>query len=239
MLNKKDMQIKHYRLETVDSTNNWAKAHLGSFHKKELTFITAYFQTEGRGRFNRTWISPPGENLLATFVLWLGQFDFNLSQVLALAVADMLQQRGFEIQVKWPNDLMLHGKKLSGILTETVEEDLGRWCLLGIGLNVNMRPENLQRISQSATSLFAESGETFDPEHLGHLLAAYFERSVAHYHGFGPFYARFKERLIHKVGDPLKIGTDEGQFKELNPDGSLTLILKTGEEKVFISGEIA
>ena len=232
------MQIKHYHFETIDSTNNWAKGHLAEFNKKELTYISADFQTTGRGRFNRVWISPPDENLLATFVIWLGQLDFNLPQVLALAAADMLKERGFEVKLKWPNDLLLNGKKISGILSETIEEENGRWFILGIGINLNMTPDTLRLIDQAATSLFTESGKTFDPEYLGRLLAAYFERSVAHYHGFGPFYERFKEKITDQPGDVLKIGTYQGQFKDFNRDGSLTLTLENGEDKVFISGEI-
>lgn len=232
------MQIKHYHFETIDSTNNWAKSHVQEFNKKELTYITADFQTNGRGRFNRTWISPPDENLLATFCLWLGQFDFNLPQVLALAAADMLKERGFEVKLKWPNDFLINGKKLGGILTESLEEEAGRWMVLGIGMNINMNHETLRLIPQSATSLFAESGQKYEPAHIGRVLAAYFERSVAHYHSFNPFYERFKAKLLHEVGDKLKIGQEEGIFKSFNPDGSITLLLNTGAEKVFISGEI-
>lgn len=232
------MQIKHYHLDSVDSTQNWAKNHIGEFDKKELIFISADFQTAGKGRFNRRWISPPKENLLITFALWLGQFDFNLPQVLALAAADMLHERGFEIQLKWPNDLLLHGKKIGGLLCESIEEEAGRWFLLGIGLNLNMKTETLHLLERPATSLFIESGKTFDPENLARVLAAYFERSIAYYHGFAPFYSRFKEKLIHQPGDTFKIGHFTGQFKDLNHDGSITLVLESGEEKVFISGEI-
>lgn len=232
------MQIKHYHFETIDSTNNWAKAHVDEFNKKELTYITADFQSAGRGRFNRVWISPPHENLLATFVMWLGHLDFNLSQILALAAVDMLNARGFDVKLKWPNDLLLKGSKLAGILAETVEVEKGRWFILGMGLNLNMNQETLRLVGQKATSLFAESGQTFDPEHIGRLLAAYFERSVAHYHGFRPFYDRYKEKLIHQPGDLIKIGNTQGHFKDFNHDGSLTLTLENGEEKIFISGEI-
>lgn len=232
------MQFKHYHFDTIDSTNNWAKAHVHEFDKNELTYITADFQSAGRGRFNRSWISPPRENLLATYVLWLGQFDFNLPQVLALAVTDMLKNRGFDVTIKWPNDLVLNGKKLAGILSESVEVENGRWMVLGIGLNVNVKEDALKLIDKPATSLFNESGIQYDPEDLGRVLATYFLKSVEYYHSFGPFYERFKERLIHKNGDYLRVGNYEGTFKNFNTDGSITLTLPTGEDKIFISGEI-
>lgn len=232
------MQIKHYHLESIDSTNNWAKSHIQEFNKNELTYITADFQTAGRGRFKRAWVSPPKQNLLATYVLWLGQFDFNLPQVLALAVADFLKPRGFNVQLKWPNDLLINGKKFAGILSETIEEDNGRWLILGIGLNLNMPSETLKLIDRPATSLLNESGKEYSPDEMGRLLAAYFEKSVAHYHSFGPFYDRFKEKLIHKNGDSIKIGNDHGTFLDFNKDGSITLLLDDGRTKTFISGEI-
>lgn len=233
------MQTKHYHFETIDSTNNWAKANTGLFNKKELTTITADFQTDGRGRFQRKWISPSNKNLLMTFVLWMGQLHFNLPQVLALSAADMLANRGFDIKLKWPNDLILNGKKLSGILAETIEEDQGRWFIIGIGLNLNMTPEELQEIDIPATSLFAASDRLFDPKEMALLLTAYFEKQIAHYHSFNPFYERYLEKLLHKPGDPIQIGESKGVFKSFNPDGSITLTLEDGTEKVFISGEIA
>jgi BirA family biotin operon repressor/biotin-[acetyl-CoA-carboxylase] ligase len=232
------MQITHYHFETIDSTNNWAKSNLNLFNKKDLTVITAEYQTEGRGRFNRKWQSPPKENLLITFTLWLGQFHFNLPLVLALAATDMLANRGFDVKIKWPNDLILNGKKLSGLLSETTEEEYGRWYILGMGLNLNMSPQALALIDQPATSLLNESDRLFDPEEMGRILTAYFERSVAHYHSFLPFYERFKEKLIHQPGDLIQIGNEKGRFKSFNPDGSITLTLDNGEEKVYISGEI-
>jgi BirA family biotin operon repressor/biotin-[acetyl-CoA-carboxylase] ligase len=232
------MQITHYHFETIDSTNNWAKSNLNLFNKKDLTVITADYQTDGRGRFNRKWQSPPKENLLITFALWLGQFHFNLPLVLALAATDMLANRGFDVKIKWPNDLILNGKKLSGILSESTEEDYGRWYILGMGLNLNMSPQALAQIDQPATSLLNESDRLFDPEEMGRILTAYFERSIAHYHSFLPFYERFKEKLIHQPGDRLQIGNEKGRFKSFNPDGSITLTLENGEDKVFISGEI-
>ncbi|MCB1113284.1 MAG: biotin--[acetyl-CoA-carboxylase] ligase [Chlamydiia bacterium] len=232
------MQIKHYHFETIDSTNNWAKTNTNLFNKAELTTITADFQTAGRGRFSRKWISPPKQNLLITFVLWSAQYHFNIPQVLALSAADMLHNRGFDIKLKWPNDLLLNGKKLSGILSETVQDTEGHWLITGIGINLNMPPEELNEIDQPATSLLNESDRLFDPSEMGHLLTAYFSKQVAHYTSFRPFYERYKEKLIHQPGDPVTIGEFSGTFKSLNPDGSITLTLNNGTDKIFISGEI-
>lgn len=232
------MKINHYHFESIDSTNNWVKSHIEQLDKSALTFVSASFQAAGRGRFNRSWISPPNENLLASYVLWLGQFDFNLPQVLALLVSEMLNERGFDVRLKWPNDLVLNGKKLGGILSESIEQQTGRWMILGIGLNLNMDEETLALIDKPATSLFNESRKKFDPQEMGHLLAVWLEKSINAYHGFNPFYDRFVKKLLHQPGDFLKIGNFQGTFKEFNRDGSITLTLADGAHKVFISGEI-
>ena len=113
------MQIKRHHFETIDSTNTWAKQQAETFERGSLTLVTADRQTSGRGRLNRSWLSPAKENLYATFCFFLDshrQDVGNVPQVMALAATEILEQFDFNPTLKWPNDLLLRHKKLGGIL---------------------------------------------------------------------------------------------------------------------------
>ena len=107
-----------YYLEEVDSTNTWAKANLDKFGPVGAVYTTS--QTAGRGRRGHTWINASGQALYYTVVLKteLAQPE-SLPLFASMAVADALEQRyGIRCQIKWPNDLLLNGKKIVGILCE-------------------------------------------------------------------------------------------------------------------------
>lgn len=238
------MEIKHLQFETIDSTNTWAKTHLDELDKSKLTLVSAGLQTKGRGQFNRVWISSANENIIATFVLYvdknLEQIK-NISQVLAVSIIELLKDQGFQGTIKWPNDILINGKKVGGILTETVSEGEGRWVICGVGLNVNASKELMQTIDKPATSLKCEKGETYSILELTSKLSQHFKNSLENFfsHGFGPFLLPFQRALIHQKGDQLTLTQHSGVFQSLNPDGSITLMLPDGYEKKFVTGEIA
>lgn len=122
-------------LRSVDSTNLRAKAlaEEGAVHG---TLVTAVEQTAGRGRQGRSWAAPPGRTLLASLVL--RRFDALLPLAAAAAVADVAGDRAL---IKWPNDVLVDGRKVAGILAEGRPQE--GWAVLGIGLNVAVRPEDL------------------------------------------------------------------------------------------------
>src|SRR6185312_12605733 len=109
--------------DTIDSTNTWTKQNTATLDPDLLTCITATEQTAGRGRFRRRWVSGRGENITATFFFTVAKDSpilANVGQVLSLSCAHVLEQHGFSPQIKWPNDLFISGKKMAGILCETV-----------------------------------------------------------------------------------------------------------------------
>ena len=106
--------VKHLHFKQIDSTNTWAKQHTDQWASKGVTLITASEQTAGRGRFKRRWESPPDVNIYATFCFWfdLHRTDLgHIPQILALASAQTLEMLGFFPKIKWPNDVLLGGKK--------------------------------------------------------------------------------------------------------------------------------
>jgi BirA family biotin operon repressor/biotin-[acetyl-CoA-carboxylase] ligase len=144
----------HFR--STGSTNTKARelAMAGAPHG---TLVTASEQTAGRGRYGRTWVTPPGTAIAASLIL--RSFDELLPLRAGLAVADVA---GETAQVKWPNDVLLDGLKVAGIL---VEAQAPEWAVVGIGVNVTATPPEVADI---ATSLERDDVEAA----LGELLAA-------------------------------------------------------------------
>lgn len=240
------MQIKNIHFETIDSTNTWAKVHVNDFEKKSLTVISADTQTAGRGRFSRVWVSPKG-GIYVTYVFFVDTLDQNLGnfpQILALAAFKVLINYIPKVNLKWPNDIVVKGKKIGGILCEIVENTI----ILGIGINIDMSEQDLKKIDKPATSLYDEL-KTFtslkeERENIFHALTNQFLNNFKEFKkkGFDPFYVLYKEALVHKKGDLLLFSdffkTIPCTFQSFNEDGSITCRLADGKERRFFTGEL-
>lgn len=152
-------------LEETDSTNAEAMRMLKGSKPPEGTCIVARFQSEGRGQRSNAWISQPGDNLLASFILYprsfMGKRPFLLSKTIALAARNTIAHfASANVQIKWPNDILIDGKKAAGILLEN--QWIGtNWqaAIAGIGINVNQtefaidKATSLAKCSKSAVSV--------------------------------------------------------------------------------------
>jgi BirA family biotin operon repressor/biotin-[acetyl-CoA-carboxylase] ligase len=150
---------RHYRV--TDSTNTRAR-ELAAAGAPGGTVVTAREQTAGRGRVGRVWTAPEGKALLYSAILRpLDQRHLLLPLSVPLAVCAAAEELrpGIECQVKWPNDVWLGGRKLSGILIEARPQD--GWAVIGIGLNLTIAPEEFPPdLRQPAVSLFAPTRGT-------------------------------------------------------------------------------
>jgi len=240
------MEIIRYHFNSIESTNTWAKLNAHEFQQDKITLVTADEQTAGRGRFKRRWESPPKQNIYATFCFFVDKYSNeigNIPQVLALSASAALRRLHVDPMLKWPNDLLLSGKKIGGILAETTTLD--KLCvIIGIGLNINMPFETLMLIDRPATSLLVETKTSFNPEEILSDLTLIFKNDLNLFFakGFAPFLEPYKKslsadpsKLIH-FHDNQKIW--KGTFHAINQDGSLALKLNTGQIKTFITGEI-
>ena len=152
-------RILHYA--TLDSTNNCAK-ELASQGACQGTIVTADYQTKGRGRFKRKWVSPRGKDLLFSIIvrpknLKAGSASI-LTQVVAHSVQEVLRKNlKVEAKIKKPNDVLVENRKICGILVESSTR-LGmiEYMVVGVGLNVNSRKSQLVR---GATSIFEILGK--------------------------------------------------------------------------------
>ncbi|MEA2384225.1 MAG: BirA family transcriptional regulator [Solirubrobacteraceae bacterium] len=161
--------IPRLHLRATTSTNDRARA-LAAAGAPHGTLVTAAAQTAGRGRQGRTWATPPGRALLMSLVLRAP--DRMLPLAAAVAVAEAVGDRA---AIKWPNDVLIDGRKVAGILAEARPQD--GWAVLGIGLNVAVRLEDLPAELQATAATLGLEPRDVEPV-LARLLAA-LERALA------------------------------------------------------------
>ena len=155
-------------LEKVDSTNIYAKNNLDVLEDK--TVVRALEQTAGRGRLTRSWVDLGAGNVFLSFILKPSdKFDetySNLTQYLSVVLCKILEEYGLKPQIKWPNDVLIDGKKIAGILSETVMQGTKfKGIVLGIGVNLNATQEDINAIPDKiATSLNLEINKIVSPE---------------------------------------------------------------------------
>lgn len=238
--------IYYIHFDLIDSTNTWAKNNAEALDANHLTCITAQEQSAGRGRFSKKWLSPRGLNIYASLFFCISEYRptiCNLGQILSLSCAKVLASKGFTLKIKWPNDLLLDGKKVAGILTETValEDRIG--IILGIGINVNMTKELLSTLDQPATSLAQLSGHTWTLEQILEPLLQQFlqDLSLWEEQGFAPFYKSYEKLLAFK-GQQITCQNGakktSGICKLIDENGNLHLKLPTGKTEIISSGEL-
>ena len=235
------------RLEEVESTNSFAKTNIDTFGDK--TSIVTKRQTSGRGRLNRSWIDLGNSNLFLSIVLkpsdTFEEFYPNITQYLSVCVCKVLENYGLKPQIKWPNDVLVNGAKIAGILSETVMQGIKlKGIVLGIGVNLNATKEKLENIPDKiATSLNLETGNEINlKEFLDKLLEEFF-KNYDEFLKIG--FPLIKEDYINrncflnknldvKVFNNIKTGL----AKEITDKGELVLIDKNNEEMVLTIGDI-
>lgn len=155
---------------TIDSTNNYAMLLIDANKAQHGLTITSREQTAGKGQRGRTWVDAPGESLLMSIIICprqaiREQFSFNAS--VAVAVAQALQKiySGWNIHIKWPNDIIINDKKAGGILMENVLRG-NLWAYSVIGLGLNVKQQQMPAELPNSISLKMASGIDFDMKHL-------------------------------------------------------------------------
>lgn len=231
---------------TLASTNDLAK-ELGAKGAPEGTLVVAEAQTGGRGRLGRRWDSPPGVGLYASLLLRPSLPPLELPRItLTTAVAVVRALRrviGLAVGIKWPNDLILQGKKVGGILTEMeTETERIRYLVVGLGLNVN-NPGFAAELAGGATSLAQAVGH---PVRRLPLLQGWLEEFEVLYEGFlaGEFDRILREWQEYNVTLGRTVTVRQG-LKQITglalavaPDGALLLQTETGEVMRVTSGEL-
>ena len=159
--------MEMFYLEEVDSTNLYAKSHLAELADK--TVVYTFNQTAGRGRLERKWSYMGDGNIYASIVLKpskeIKEVYSNLTQFLCVILAKTFEDFGIIPKIKWPNDIRINKKKISGILAEAViEGGVLKGLIIGFGVNLNCKKEDIEMINQPATSLNLEVGFEINKE---------------------------------------------------------------------------
>ena len=231
----------------TDSTNRVA-LELGYAGEPEGTVVLAEAQTEGRGRAGRVWHSERGTGLYFTVLLRprLSPAQAPLLTMLAGVSTQMAiqAQTGLVPELKWPNDLLLNGKKLGGILTEMhAEPNVVRFVIVGIGINVNQE-KFPSEIAATATSMRKESGRlTYRLELLARLLGQ-FENDYNRFLREGPSFVveRFQSVSSFAQGRRVRVDTGletyAGTTAGLSPEGLLLVTRDNGPLVTVIAGDV-
>lgn len=229
-----------HRLRSVVSTNDEAK-RLAAADAPEGTWVVAEEQTGGRGRRGRAWTSPPG-NLYASLLLrppGPARALTALSFVAAVAVGEALLTLSGTLPVayKWPNDVLVGGRKVAGILLESGGTPI--WVVVGIGLNVAHHPDDLQR---PATSL-AAAGLQVSVDTAMAALGRALENTYLRWRelGFEPVRQAWLARAVG-LGEPIVVRLPDrelrGRFAALDHDGALLLDQADGQRLRIDAGDV-
>ena len=241
----------HYYKET-DSTNLRAKA-LAQQGAAEGTLVVAEKQTAGRGRRGRVWESPEGEAIYMTLLLKpkIHPSDAStLTLVMALSLARAFTEMyGFhpeehQVQIKWPNDLVVHKKNVTGILTEmSADMDTVHYLVIGVGVNMN-NSRMPEEVSEHGTSLFLETGKR---ERRCKLIAKVMEYFEEDYETFlkssdmSLLKDDYESYLVNK-GAKVKVLDPKGEYvataKGIDVKGQL-IVERNGEEIPVYAGEVS
>ena len=231
-------------LESVDSTQDLAAA-AGARGDPEGLAFSADEQTAGRGRFKRSWVSPPGGSVLLSVLLRPPpEVVPSVVMIAALAVRDAIAHAapGLDPEIKWPNDILLNGRKTCGILVETTRHDPGgTFSVLGIGVNVNWDTASVPEIADRSTSLGRETGR-FVPR--ASVLVPLFDNIEALYEGAkagDDILGRWRARLV-TLGRAVVVEAGdaeiEGTAEDVDASGALLVRDAAGAVHTVRAGDV-
>ena len=231
----------------LESTNKYALDNILQLDDK--TIIRARTQTNGYGRFKRKWLSDDYDNLYFSIVLKPSEnLDNtlplpNLTQYMSVIIAELIEKYGLTPEIKWPNDVKINRKKVSGILSETsIRGNKLNGIVIGVGINLNTKRDVLSKIDQPATSISLELKKETDPDiFLRSLLNAFFdEYDTFMEKGFNLIKERYTSKCSFLGKEILIKNFDKEQratAAQINNDGSL-LIDDKGRKSVVLVGDI-
>lgn len=247
-LNTKILGRKIHIMDSTASTQVDAMTQAENGTEEGSLFI-AEQQTSGRGRLGRKWFSPSGKGIWMSLVLRPElpiRYMPQLTLLTGVAVCKAIRRvSGAEAAIKWPNDILIHGKKVCGILLESATEDNKvKYCIAGIGIDVNLSAEDYpEELTEIATSLKLETGHTINRALLIAEILNEMELLYDRYtnEGFNPIQLEWEEHSV-SIGQAVRTETltetIQGVAKRLDPSGGLVIAAPSGEERVVYSGEV-
>ncbi len=234
-------------MEEVPSTNSYALQNIAFLDDRTVIYTTR--QTSGRGRYNRKWMYDDSENIYMSFVLKpeiINNYPFpNLTQYLSVVVCKILEKEFNMLPaIKWPNDILVNKSKISGILAESYTENNSiKGIVLGLGLNVNLKNETIEKIDQKAASIFSLTGKNYDCDKLTRKICDEFFENYNEFSEKGFEY--IKDEYISRcffLGTNIKISENgekrEYYAKSIDDKGFLTVLDKFNNESKIVTGDV-
>ena len=237
-------------MDSIDSTNSEAK-RLGEGDFIDGTVIIAEEQITGRGRLGREWISPKGKGIWMTILLKPEIEPEQASQITLIAAIAVLKgikkTCDVDTMIKWPNDLVLNGQKICGILTElSAEIDRINYLCVGIGINANLDKEDLGNHElKTATSLKLATGIAVDRKKLIAEVLKAFEDYYSEFliNSDIDFMIEEYKKSSANIGKEVRLITKDGEIlaktEDVNSQGHLLVRLKDGSLREISSGEVS
>lgn len=219
------IKLANYKLISFDkipSTQDYAHELIASGRASDHTAVLAAAQSAGRGRFRRSWVSHHG-NLYVSFIFDCPERDARLSYSIAVAVAETIASFGIRPTIKWPNDILIDGRKASGILIEYA----GPFVIVGIGINVNSNPT----VDRYKTTKMDNYSEIPLQELLNRLM-----RNIDKWRraDFRSVRARWTE-LAACINCPVKYHGELAELIGINENGAL--VLRRGSRYLLVYGD--
>lgn len=234
--------------EELDSTNKYAKENIEKLADK--TIISANVQTNGYGRFNRKWVDLGTENIYMTFILKpsneLKEVYANLTQYLSVCLCKELETLNITPEIKWPNDVLINGKKVCGILAESViKSSKLKGIVVGIGVNLNANLADVSEIDRPATSINIEIGRTINKKEFMESLVKRFFKNYEDFlnSGFESIKEYYEQKsILLTKKESIKIAVfniiKEGLFNGFDNKGNLLLMTQDRIIEKINMGEI-
>ncbi len=236
--------IEHF--ETLGSTSDRAR-ELAEAGAPEGVVVIAEKQTQGRGRLGRRWESPPNRNLYVSILL-RPAIDAEEAPLLALvaglATAEAVAEWAPQAQIKWPNDVLIDGRKTAGILTELYTEAEQLAVIAGIGVNLNLGLDELPpELRDKATSVYAATGRAVDRAVFAATLLSKLEERYRQFRtsGFAAMRQHWNARSClngHRVTISGAGVTQRGKVIGMGDDGTLQLLSEEGTEMRVVAGDV-
>lgn len=219
--------------DEIDSTNSEALRIAQTSCPNENYILLAKHQTQSRGRTTKTWYSSRG-NLHSTILLhhhidlkYISQLSFVTAVAVHSTITRLASKKINNIILKWPNDVLINNKKVSGILIESIKN----YLIIGVGINIIVSPANT---GQEITNLSAEGITVLNPEEVLEIYITNFEKyfNIWKNQGFNKI-KQYWLRRSYKLGEKITINDGNskitGSFMGLETDGAITLQLPSGE----------
>ena len=244
-LNTRFIGQTHQHFALTNSTQDIV-TEAGRAGAQEGLIVTADEQSRGRGRFRRSWVAPPGASLLVSVLLRPGPEQLPMmSMIAALASARAIRRVVPELapEVKWPNDVLLKGRKACGILVEVADSgnDASKYAVVGIGINVNWDTASIPEIAEASTSLANETGRAVSRVDLLCALLEEMERLYLQAQGGEDVFTQWRSALV-TLGRQVRVAGSDSAFQgvaiDVEPSGALVVMDDANQRRIVHAGDV-